>query len=134
MISRNKKGNRFISNRIKRVVNHAILHINATRNNVHMTVTDLQGNTIYWRTTRCCGFLGAKRTTAYASQYTTQYVIKHIKSTFDTKIISVKFKGHFLPRDAALKSIQAFGMPVAWLQDSSSQPHGGVRPRKKRSI
>lgn len=129
---RNKKGStRFVA---KKFIHHALVTVVATKNNVLMHVADLQGNTVYWCTTRSIGFSGAKRTTAYAAQCAAQKLVTEIKARFDTKIISVKFKGHFLPREAALKSIYSNGMPIAWIQDITTFAHNGCRLAKRRRV
>ncbi|MEE8477827.1 MAG: 30S ribosomal protein S11, partial [Gemmatimonadales bacterium] len=54
--------------RSKKVVeSEGMAHISATFNNVLITITDLQGNTLAWGSAGKAGFKGSKKSTPFAA-------------------------------------------------------------------
>jgi small subunit ribosomal protein S11 len=49
-----------------------VAHINASFNNIHVNITDAQGNTIAWSTAGIMGFKGSRKSTPYAAQLTAE--------------------------------------------------------------
>jgi len=45
--------------------------------------------------------------------------------------ISVEVKGPGPGRDAAVRSLQAVGLEISSIKDTTPIPHNGVRPRKR---
>jgi len=58
--------------RERRVITHAVAHIQSTYNNTIVTITDLQGNTLVWASGGTVGFKGTKKGTPYAAQLAAQ--------------------------------------------------------------
>ncbi len=47
----------------KRVVHHGFVHIHASFNNTHITITDTEGNVIAWSSAGGIGFKGSRKGT-----------------------------------------------------------------------
>lgn len=119
--------------KVKKTVTKGIVHINATFNNTHVTITDMNGNTISWATAGNCGFKGSRKSTPYAAQVATE---KAIKNAADVGLISVDVlvKGVGAGRESALRALQTGGFNVNVIRDLTGVPHNGCRPRKARRV
>src|ERR1043165_5038156 len=51
----------------KRVVHHGYVHIHASFNNTHITITDTEGNVISWSSAGGIGFKGSRKGTPFAA-------------------------------------------------------------------
>ena len=51
----------------KRVVHHGYVHIHASFNNTHITITDTEGNVIAWSSAGGIGFKGSRKGTPFAA-------------------------------------------------------------------
>ncbi|MEO8514704.1 MAG: 30S ribosomal protein S11, partial [Ignavibacteria bacterium] len=53
-----------------------VAHVKATFNNVIVTLTDVQGNTISWASSGKMGFKGSKKNTPFAAQVAAESAAK----------------------------------------------------------
>src|SRR5258705_10670020 len=51
----------------KRIVHHGYVHIHASFNNTHITITDTEGNVIAWSSAGGIGFKGSRKGTPFAA-------------------------------------------------------------------
>src|SRR4029450_4865013 len=51
----------------KRVVHHGYVHINASFNHTHITITDTEGTVIAWSSAGGIGFKGSRKGTPFAA-------------------------------------------------------------------
>ncbi len=119
--------------REKRLVPRAQAHIQATFNNTIITLTDQEGNTLTWVSAGSVGFKGARKSTPYAAQLAAQRIVKEA-SSFGVQEVDVFVKGPGPGREAAIRAMQAAGMPVRSITDVTPIPHNGCRPPKKRRV
>ncbi len=125
-----KKGSR---KKIKKNVPTGIAHIQATFNNTHITITDLQGNTISWASSGTMGFKGSRKSTPFASQLAAENAARKAQE-HGMKSVAVYVKGPGAGRESALRALQAAGFKVTLLRDVTPIPHNGCRPPKRRRV
>jgi small subunit ribosomal protein S11 len=112
---------------------HGVAHIKATFNNVMVTLTDLQGNTLSWATAGKMGFKGSRKNTPFAAGVSAETCGKE---AFDMGLrkVDVLIKGPGSGREAAVRSLQVAGLEVLSIRDITPMPHNGCRPPKKRRV
>lgn len=108
------------------------LHIQATFNNTIVTFTDKKGNVLATSSAGATGFRGSKKGTAYAAQVAAEKAAETAKSLHGLKSVDVFVKGVGLGRDAAVRAMSNYEISVDSIKDTTSVPHGGVRPKKAR--
>jgi small subunit ribosomal protein S11 len=108
-------------------------YINATFNNIIISLTNPQGQVISWSSAGKMGFRGSKKNTPYAAQLA---ATDAAKVAFDLGLRKVKVfvKGPGAGRESAIRSIGAVGIEVTEIVDVTPIPHNGCRPPKKRRV
>ncbi len=108
-------------------------HINATFNNIIITLTNNQGQTISWSSAGKQGFKGSKKNTPYAAS---QAAIDCGKAAHDLGLrkIEVFVKGPGSGRESAIRTLQNSGLEVTTIKDITPLPHNGCRPPKRRRV
>jgi small subunit ribosomal protein S11 len=119
--------------REQRIVPEGQAHIHATFNNTIVTITDPQGNVVCWASGGTSGFGGARKSTPYAAQITSESAARKALDMGMRKI-TVYVKGPGSGRDAAIRSLQSAGLQVTSIADVTPVPHNGPRPPKRRRI
>lgn len=109
------------------------VYITATFNNTLVTITDQNGNTLFWSSAGNVGYKGARKATPFAATTAVENVAR--KASFaGMKEVEVYVKGPGAGRDAALRGLKAGGLKLTLIADVTPMPHNGVRPKKKRRI
>src|SRR5438067_12995671 len=92
----------------KRVVHHGYVHIHASFNNTHITITDTEGNVIAWSSAGGIGFKGSRKGTPFAA---TQAAINagNTAKTYGLRSVEVKAKGTGAGREWAVGTLQMSG-------------------------
>lgn len=108
-------------------------HINATFNNIIISLTNMNGQVIAWSSAGKMGFRGSKKNTPYAAQMAAQDCGK---VAFDAGLRKVKIyvKGPGGGRESAIRSLGTIGIEVMEIMDITPIPHNGCRPPKKRRV
>jgi small subunit ribosomal protein S11 len=109
------------------------VHINATFNNLIISITNKNGQVISWSSAGKMGFKGSKKNTPYAAQMA---AADAAKVAFDAgvKKVDVYVKGPGAGRESAIRSISNSGIEVVMIKDITPLPHNGCRPPKKRRV
>lgn len=119
----------------KKVIIDAVgqLHVNATFNNVIISLTNGQGQVISWSSAGKMGFRGSKKNTPYAAQVAAEDCAKE---AFEGGLRRVKafVKGPGGGRESAIRAIHNSGIEVTEIIDVTPLPHNGCRPPKKRRV
>ncbi len=110
-----------------------VVHINASFNNTHVTITDAQGNTIAWASSGLVGFKGSRKSTPYAAQMAAEDAGRKAME-HGMRTVEVLVKGPGAGRESALRALQSVGFVVTTIRDITSVPHNGCKPRKRRRI
>ncbi len=122
------------SKKKKKVVDaNGKVFVQATFNNVIVTITDVYGNTISWSSAGKNGFKGSKKNTPYAAQVTSATAAKNAV-LLGLKRVEVFVKGPGSGREAAVRSLISSGLEVSYIRDITPTPHNGCRPPKKRRV
>ena len=119
--------------REKKIQARGQAHVHATFNNTIITLTDLQGNTLGWKSAGAVGFKGSRKSTPYAAQMAATEAVK-LARDLGMREVDVIVKGPGPGREAAIRSIQAAGLAVRSITDITPVPHNGCRPPKKRRV
>jgi small subunit ribosomal protein S11 len=108
-------------------------HIQATFNNIIISLTNTSGQVIAWSSAGKMGFRGSKKNTPYAAQLAAQDCAK---VAFDAGLRKVKvfLKGPGTGRESAIRTIAAEGIVVTEIMDITPMPHNGCRPPNRRRV
>lgn len=108
-------------------------HINASFNNIIISLTNGTGQVISWSSAGKMGFRGSKKNTPYAAQMAAGDCAK---VAFDLGLRKVKVfvKGPGAGRESAIRTIHSAGIEVAEIVDVTPLPHNGCRPAKRRRV
>lgn len=121
-----------LKRREKKNIISGVAHVNATFNNTHVTITDLQGNTIAWSSAGVVGFSGARQSTPYAAQITAENVAQKAKE-HGLKALEVHVKGPGAGRESVLRALQGFFVITA-IRDVTPFAHNGCRAPSRRRV
>ena len=108
-------------------------HINATFNNIILTLTNKSGQAISWSSAGKMGFKGSKKNTPYAAS---QAAADCGKVAYDLGLrkVEVFVKGPGAGRESAIRTLQTSGIEVTTIKDITPLPHNGCRPSKRRRV
>lgn len=108
-------------------------HINATFNNIIISLTNSTGQVISWSSAGKMGFRGSKKNTPYAAQMA---ATDCAKVAFDAGLRRVKVfvKGPGGGRESAIRTLANAGIEVTEIMDCTPIPHNGCRPPKRRRV
>ncbi|MFY0600244.1 MAG: 30S ribosomal protein S11 [Cyclobacteriaceae bacterium] len=108
-------------------------HIQATFNNIIISLTNNQGQVISWASAGKMGFKGSKKNTPYAAQVAAQNCGQ---AAYDLGLrkVEVFVKGPGAGRESAIRTIQNVGIEVTVIKDVTPMPHNGCRPPKRRRV
>jgi len=120
-----KKGKKNIAN--------GIVYITATFNNTIVSVADGNGNVISWSSSGAKGFRGSRKNTPFAAQVAAEDAVRKALD-HGLRTVAVEVKGPGAGRESALRAIQAAGIRVSQIKDTTPIPHNGCRPPKRRRI
>jgi small subunit ribosomal protein S11 len=109
------------------------VHIQATFNNIIISITNNTGQVISWASAGKMGFKGSKKNTPYAALTAAQ---ECASKAFELGLrkVEVFVKGPGSGRESAIRTIQAAGIEITTIKDMTPLPHNGCRPPKKRRV
>jgi small subunit ribosomal protein S11 len=119
--------------RIVKVDAYGDAHINATFNNLIISITNKQGQVISWSSAGKMGFKGSKKNTPYAAQMASSDASK-VALDAGVKRVDVYVKGPGAGREGAIRALAQSGIEVTMIKDVTPLPHNGCRPPKKRRV
>ncbi len=108
-------------------------HIQATFNNIIISMTNTGGQVISWASAGKMGFKGSKKNTPYAAQVAAKDCAQ---KAYDLGLrkVEVFVKGPGAGRESAIRTIQGVGIEVTTIKDVTPLPHNGCRPPKRRRV
>jgi len=119
--------------RVVKVDVYGDAHVNATFNNLIISITNKQGQVISWSSAGKMGFKGSKKNTPYAAQMASQDASK-VALDAGVKRVDVYVKGPGAGRESAIRGLAQSGIEVTTIKDVTPLPHNGCRPPKKRRV
>ena len=108
-------------------------HINATFNNIIITLTNKTGQAISWSSAGKMGFKGSKKNTPYAAGQAASDCGK-VAYDLGLRKVEVFVKGPGAGRESAIRTLQTAGIEVTTIKDITPLPHNGCRPSKRRRV
>jgi len=108
-------------------------HINATFNNIIITLTNKSGQAISWSSAGKMGFKGSKKNTPYAAGQAASDCGK-VAYDLGLRKVEVFVKGPGAGRESAIRTLQTAGIEVTTIKDITPLPHNGCRPSKRRRV
>jgi small subunit ribosomal protein S11 len=114
-------------------VSSGVVHVRATFNNTMVSISDRVGNVIGWSTAGKMGFRGSRKGTAYAAQVVAQDACRQAMG-HGLREVEVHLRGPGSGRESAVRAIQAMGVEVTNIKDTTPIPHNGCRPPKARRV
>ena len=106
-------------------------HIQASFNNIIISLTNNSGQVISWSSAGKMGFKGSKKNTPYAAQIAAEDAAKEAHD-FGLRRVKVYVKGPGAGRESAIRSLNNTGIEVTEIIDVTPLPHNGCRPPKRR--
>ncbi len=127
------KGKKTVRKRRVKVEPEGKVFIQATFNNIIVSVCNKNGDVISWGSAGRAGFRGSKKNTPYAAQIAAGDASK---KAYDAglRTVEVYVKGPGSGREAAIRAIDQAGIRVSLIQDNTPVPHNGCRPPKRRRV
>ncbi len=110
-----------------------IVHIQATFNNIIITVTNKAGQVISWSSAGKMKFRGSKKNTPYAAQVAAQDAASAAYEA-GVRVAEVRVKGPGSGREAAIRAVYQAGIRITRIVDVTPIPHNGCRPPKRRRV
>jgi small subunit ribosomal protein S11 len=108
-------------------------YVNASFNNIIITLTNNSGQVISWSSAGKMGFKGSKKNTPYAAQMAAQEAAK-VAYDLGLRKVKVYIKGPGAGRESAIRTIHTSGIEVGEITDITPLPHNGCRPPKRRRV
>ena len=109
------------------------VHIQATFNNIIISMCNATGQVISWSSAGKQGFRGSKKNTPYAAQVAAEECAK-VAHDLGLRKVKVYVKGPGSGRESAIRSIHNTGVEVTEIVDVAPLPHNGCRPPKRRRV
>lgn len=122
-----------VKRRERKNIERGQAHIKSTFNNTIVTLTDNNGNVLSWASAGQLGFKGSRKSTPFAAQMAAEEAAKKAME-HGLKTVEVFVKGPGAGREAAIRSLQAAGLEVSMIKDTTPVPHNGCRPPKRRRV
>ena len=108
-------------------------HINASFNNIIVSLTNNKGEVISWSSAGKMGFRGSKKNTPYAAQLAAEDATK-VAQDAGLRKVKVFVKGPGNGRESAIRTLHNGGIEVTEIVDVTPMPHNGCRPPKRRRV
>ena len=115
------------------ITSEGIAYIQASFNNIIISICNNQGQVISWGSAGRAGFKGSKKNTPYAAQIAASTAAQ-VALDAGLKSVEVLVKGPGAGREAAIRAIDGSGIKVLRIKDMTPIPHNGCRPPKKRRV
>lgn len=122
-----------VKKRVVKVEPEGLAFVQATFNNIIISLCNKQGQVISWSSAGKSGFRGSKKNTPYAAQISASDAAK---TAYDAglRAVEVYVKGPGSGREAAIRAIDTSGIKVIRIKDVTPVPHNGCRPPKRRRV
>jgi len=109
------------------------IYISSSYNNTLVTLTDLKGNVLAWRSAGSIGFKGTKKATSFAASRVAEAIV-NVSRKLGIEKVYVFIKGIGSGRESAVRSLAAHGLDIVSIKDITPIPHNGCRPKKARRV
>lgn len=121
------------SKKVRKNVPEANVYVTASYNNTLMTLTDPDGNVLCQSSAGASGFKGSRKSTPYAATITAEKLMEKA-APYGVQKVKVFIKGVGTGREQSVRGLQAAGMELMAIFDTTPKPHNGCRKKKARRI
>lgn len=118
---------------MKLISKSLIISIIFTSNNILYTLTNLQGQVIYWISAGTYKQKGTKKLTSTTSILTTKLIIERL-GHFNCKFLHIKLKGFKKNKKTILKYFKISTLNILSVCDDTALPHNGCKRKKIRRL
>ena len=119
--------------KVRKNVIKGVVHINATFNNTIITITDKSGQTLCWDTGGRLATREVERVRHSPLSVRQRQCAQKAKK-LGMKEVDIRVKGPGSGRESAIRAIQASGLDIKAIEDTTPLPHNGCRARKRRRV
>ncbi len=119
------------SKKVRKSVPDAHVYVTASYNNTLMSLTDLDGNVLAQASSGASGFKGSRKSTPYAATITAEKLMEKA-SPYGVEKVKVFIKGVGTGREQSVRGLQAAGLELMAIFDTTPKPHNGCRKKKAR--
>ena len=127
-----KSGKKFKKKERKHVP-HGYVHVQASFNNTIVTISDMNGNVLSWKSSGSLGFRGSRKGTPFAAQQAASNAANMARD-HGVRSVDVRVSGPGSGRESAVRALAASGIEVRSIRDVTPIPHNGCRPPKRRRV
>jgi len=117
----------------KKNIPHAIATVQASFNNTIIAIADQEGGVLAWSSAGRIGFKGSRKGTPFAAQLAAANCAEQAKE-HGVRSLDVRVTGPGAGRESAIRALQANGLDIKSIKDTTPIPHNGCRPRKRRRV
>src|ERR1039458_6402115 len=114
-------------------VPHGLAYVQASFNNTIVTITDMNGNVLSWKSSGSLGFRGSRKGTPFAAQQAASNAANMARD-HGVRAVEVRVSGPGSGRESAIRALAAAGIDVKTIRDVTPVPHNGCRPPKRRRV
>src|SRR6202048_3233431 len=114
-------------------VPHGLVHVQASFNNTIVTISDMSGNVLAWKSSGSLGFRGSRKGTPFAAQQAASNAASMARD-HGVRTVDVRVNGPGSGRESAIRALAAAGLDVKTIKDVTPIPHNGCRPPKRRRV
>ncbi len=132
-MAKRQAAGRVVKKRKVKVESEGLAYIQASFNNIIITITNKKGDVISWGTAGKEKFRGSKKSTPYAAQVASGNAAREAYE-LGLRAVEVFVKGPGSGREAAIRAIDGSGIRVSKIKDVTPMPHNGCRPPKRRRV
>ena len=108
-------------------------HIQASFNNIIISLTNNSGQVISWSSAGASGFKGARKGTPFAAQTAAEAAARRALEQ-GMRQIEVLVRGPGSGRETAIRALQVAGLEITLIRDVTPLPHNGCRRPKRRRV
>ncbi len=117
----------------KKSIPHAVATVQASFNNTVIAIADQEGGILAWSSAGRIGFKGSRKGTPFAAQLAAANCVEGAKE-HGVRSVDVRVTGPGAGRESAIRALQANGLDIKSIKDTTPIPHNGCRPRKRRRV
>jgi small subunit ribosomal protein S11 len=104
----------------------ALVSIHSTFNNTIITVSDMNGNPVMWKSPGMVGYRGSRKGTPYAAQIAAESLARDMKDS-GIRSVSIRVKGTGSGRQSVVQTIKASGIRVEEVKNVTPVSHSKGR-------
>ncbi len=114
-------------------VPHGLVHVQASFNNTIVTISDMTGNVLAWKSSGSLGFRGSRKGTPFAAQQAAANAASMARD-HGVRTVDVRVSGPGSGRESAVRALASAGIEVRSSNDKTPIPPKGCRPPKRRRV